>query len=71
MKYDKINTIFPLQKKLSSEVFSPFFFSFSLEADANPFQKRKTERQDGRVGINSVVRTKTHLATSECTILNN
>jgi hypothetical protein len=42
-----------------------------LEADANPFQKRKTERQDGRVGINSVVRTKTHLATSECTILNN
>lgn len=29
MKYDKINTIFPLQKKLSSEVFSLSFF-FSL-----------------------------------------
>ena len=29
MKYDKINTIFPLQKKkLSSEVFSPFVFLF-------------------------------------------
>ena len=28
MKYDKINTIFSLQKKLSFEVFSPFVFLF-------------------------------------------
>lgn len=54
MKYDRINTIFPLQKKTEFRSFFPFRFSFPLEADANPFQKRKTERQDGRVYNNSL-----------------